>query len=70
VCDVCGSAELVHRRDDEPDAVAARLEVYHRQTAPILPYYRARGILVTIDGMADIDAVTRAIDSVLAGRQD
>ncbi len=70
VCDVCGSSELVHRRDDEPDAVAARLEVYHRQTAPILPYYRARGILVAIDGMADIDAVTRAIDSVLACRQD
>ncbi len=42
VCDKCGSREFVHRPDDRPEAVAARFEVYRRQTEPILPYYRAR----------------------------
>ena len=66
VCDMCGSADLVHRADDRPEAVKTRFEVYRRQTAPILPYYRARGILRTVDGMADIDAVTRQIEQLLA----
>ena len=45
--------------------MAARLEAYHRQTAPILPHYAAQGILHTVDGMADIDEVARQIDGVL-----
>ena len=65
VCDVCGCREFVHRADDRPEAVEARFEVYRRQTAPILPYYEARGILRRIDGMADIDAVAKAIDEVI-----
>jgi adenylate kinase len=65
VCDVCGSTDLVHRADDRPEAVQTRLEAYRNQTAPILPYYRARGILRTVDGMADIDDVTRQIEAVL-----
>lgn len=65
-CDVCGSSDLVHRADDRPEAVATRLEAYRNQTAPILPYYRSRGILSTVDGMADIDEVTRQIEAVLA----
>jgi adenylate kinase len=65
ICDVCGSSEFVCRADDRPEAVKARFEVYHRQTAPILPYYRDRGILRRVDGMADIDAVTREIDKIL-----
>lgn len=67
VCNVCGCTEFDYRADDRAEAVAARLEVYRRQTEPILPYYRARGILRTIDGMADIDAVTAAIQRVLSG---
>ncbi len=66
-CDVCGATDFVRRADDRPEAVATRLEAYRRQTAPILPYYRARGILRTVDGMADIDEVTRQIEAVLAG---
>ncbi|MBV8888270.1 MAG: adenylate kinase [Alphaproteobacteria bacterium] len=66
ICDICGSTDLVHRRDDRPEAVAARLEVYRRQTAPILPYYRERGILRSVDGMADIDTVAKQIEGVLA----
>jgi len=66
VCDMCGTADLVHRADDRPEAVKTRFEVYRRQTAPILPYYRARGILRTVNGMADIDEVTRQIEQLLA----
>lgn len=65
VCDVCGSRQFVHRPDDRPEAVKARLEVYDRQTAPILPYYRAHGILRVVDGMGGIDEVTRQIEQIL-----
>jgi adenylate kinase len=69
VCEVCGSTDLVHRADDRPEAVATRLAAYRNQTAPILPYYRARGILRSVDGMAEIDEVTREIEAVIAGRE-
>ena len=69
VCDVCGSTDLVHRADDRPEAIATRLAAYRNQTAPILPYYRARGILRSVDGMAEIDEVTREIEAVIAGGQ-
>jgi adenylate kinase len=69
VCDVCGSTDLVRRADDNRETVAARLEAYHRQTAPIIPHYAASGILRTVDGMAEIDEVARQIDTVLAAVQ-
>jgi adenylate kinase len=65
VCDVCGGTEFLRRADDRRETVAARLEAYHRQTAPILPYYKARGILHFVDGMADFDAVTEQIEAIL-----
>jgi len=65
VCDVCGGTDLVHRADDRPEAIATRLAAYRNQTAPLLPYYRERGVLRTVDGMADIDEVTRQIETVL-----
>ncbi len=65
VCDVCGSAEFTRRADDRAETVAARLVAYHGQTAPILPHYRASGRLHEVDGMADMDAVTAAIEAVL-----
>ena len=68
ICDVCGSTEFVRRADDNRETVAARLEAYHRQTAPIIPHYAAAGILKTVDGMADIDEVARQLDTVLAAR--
>jgi len=67
VCDVCGGTEFVRRPDDNPETVRARLRAYHEQTAPLLPYYRARGLLITVDAMADIDAVTEEIFRRLAG---
>ena len=66
VCDVCGSHEFTRRADDNRETVVARLEAYHRQTAPILPHYEALGLLRGVDGMADIEEVGRQIDSALA----
>jgi len=65
VCDVCGTRDFVRRADDRPEAVKIRFEAYRKQTAPILPYYRGKKILETVDGMADIDDVTRQIETVL-----
>lgn len=67
VCDVCGGHEFVRRADDRPETVAARLEAYHRQTAPILPYYAAQHRLYSVDGMAPIDQVTAEIEWILEG---
>jgi adenylate kinase len=65
VCDFCGGTQLVHRADDRPETVKARLAAYREQTTPILPYYRAKGILVAVDGMAEPDLVSAAIERVL-----
>ncbi|HYZ24609.1 MAG TPA: adenylate kinase [Rhodopila sp.] len=67
VCDVCGSTEFTRRADDNRETVGARLEAYHRQTAPIIPHYAQAGILRVVDGMASIEEVARQIDAVLAG---
>ncbi len=65
VCDNCGGTEFRRRDDDNEATVRARLEAYHAQTAPILPYYAQAGVLQGVDGMADIDEVTRQIEEVL-----
>ena len=66
VCDNCGSHDFVRRADDRRETVAARLETYHSQTAPILPHYAAQGRLHVVDGMAEMDAVTADIEAALA----
>ena len=66
-CDVCGSTEFKRRPDDNPETVRARLQEYHQQTAPIIPYYKEKGLLRRVDGMAPVDAVTRQIEAVLEG---
>lgn len=65
VCDSCGSKEFTRRKDDNAGTVSARLAAYHAQTAPLLPYYAGRGVLKNVDGMAEIDEVTRQIEAVL-----
>jgi adenylate kinase len=65
ICDVCGSTEFVRRADDKAETVAARLDAYHRQTAPLLPFYRAQGKLKAVDGMAEMDEVTRQLEALL-----
>jgi adenylate kinase len=66
-CDACGSTEFVRRPDDKPETVRARLRAYHEQTAPLLPYYKDKGLLISIDGMAEIDAVSAEIVRRLEG---
>jgi adenylate kinase len=65
-CDVCGSQEFTRRADDKAETVAARLQAYHAQTAPLLPYYAAQGKLRSVDGMAEMGAVTAALEGILA----
>lgn len=64
-CDSCGAKEFVRRADDNAETVKKRLDEYYAKTAPILPYYRGRGALRSIDGMADMDAVTRSLEAIL-----
>jgi adenylate kinase len=57
VCDVCGG-ELYQRDDDSEETVRTRLEVYHTQTEPIIDYYKAQGLVVTISALGKVDEVT------------
>lgn len=66
VCDVCGATEFTRRKDDNRETVKSRLDAYHAQTAPLLPYYKGKGILRSVDGMAVISDVTRAIDGLVS----
>lgn len=54
------------RADDSEEVLKNRLAVYHKQTAPIIPYYQAKGMLKTVDGMQAIDAVSAQIDAILS----
>jgi len=66
VCDVCGSDEFKRRPDDNEETVRTRMAEYRAKTAPILPIYEARGIVTHVDGMAPIDEVNDAIETILA----
>lgn len=65
VCDVCGSTQFVRRPDDNAETVRSRLVAYEAQTAPLLPFYRAKGLVRTVDGMQPIEEVTAAIERAL-----
>jgi adenylate kinase len=67
-CDVCGNHEFKRRPDDNEATVRTRMEEYRAKTAPILPIYRARGLVHHVDGMADIEHVTAAIEAILDGK--
>ena len=67
-CDKCGGHEFKRRPDDNEETVRTRMAEYRAKTAPILPFYEARGIVTRVDGMAHIDRVTNAVEEVLAGR--
>ncbi|GBR31434.1 adenylate kinase [Gluconobacter kondonii] len=55
------------RPDDNPEVVRARLDVYRKQTAPILPYYEKAGRLLHVDGMKDVESVGKALDAIVTG---
>lgn len=66
ICDKCGGTEFTRRADDNEKTVRDRLQVYNKQTAPLVEYYSKMGNLHVIDGMADIAVVTHAMEAVLA----
>jgi len=66
-CDVCGG-ELYQRPDDNEETVRNRLKVYHEQTAPLIEYYKNKGILREIDGSKSIEEITQQIISILEGK--
>lgn len=65
-CDKCGGHEFKRRPDDNEETVRTRMAEYRAKTAPILPLYEERGIVSRVDGMAEMDAVTSAIEAILA----
>jgi adenylate kinase len=65
-CDKCGSTEFKRRPDDNAETVRTRMAEYRAKTAPILPVYQARGIVSHVNGMAELDDVTTAIERILA----
>jgi adenylate kinase len=66
VCDKCGSTEFKRRPDDNEATVRTRMGEYRAKTAPILPIYDERGIVSRVNGMAEIDHVTAAIERIMA----
>ena len=65
VCDACGSTEFKRRPDDNEETVRTRLAEYRTKTAPILPYYKERGLHRCVDGMGSVDDVAAEIDTIL-----
>lgn len=65
-CDKCGATEFKRRPDDNEETVRTRMAEYRAKTAPILPIYETRGIVARVDGMADLDDVTKAIEAIIA----
>jgi adenylate kinase len=66
VCDRCGSTHFKRRADDNRETVVERLQVYYKETSPLIGYYYAKGKLQSVDGMADIEHVTADIEAILS----
>ncbi|HEX9922115.1 MAG TPA: adenylate kinase [Anaerolineae bacterium] len=64
ICDVCGG-ELYQRDDDNPETIRAQLKTFHRQTAPLINYYREAGLLIEIDGEGDVSQVSQRMSEAL-----
>ena len=64
ICDVCGK-ELILRDDDKPETVKNRLDVYHKQTQPLIDFYTEKGVLRSVDGTVDMKDVFAAIVAIL-----
>ena len=65
VCDICGGLEFKRRPDDNEQTVRTRMAEYREKTAPILPFYEAKGLVRRVDGMLEVATVAAAIDAVL-----
>jgi adenylate kinase len=65
ICDQCGSKNFICRKDDNVETVANRLKIYRDQTSKLLPYYKDKGILYSVDGVADIKIVSEQIKLIV-----
>ena len=65
VCDQCGGTKFTRRADDNAETVRSRLEAYHDQTGPILAFYKEKGVVKGVDGMAAIDDVTNQLNGIV-----
>ena len=65
-CDACGG-ELYQRDDDRPEVIENRYDVYTSSTAPLIEFYRSRGLLAEVDGKADPDAIFARIMEIIGG---
>ncbi len=65
VCDKCGGTDMKHRGDDNAESLKQRLMEYYKKTSPLIGYYYAKGQLRTVDGLAEIGDVQKAIAAVL-----
>lgn len=65
LCDRCGG-KLIQRADDNPEAIRRRLELYHKDTAPLVDFYKKKAILHEVDGQQPIPAVEAVINGILA----
>jgi adenylate kinase len=68
-CDVCGG-EVIQREDDREEAISRRLEIYERQTAPLIEWYRERSQLAAVNGSGSPDSVTRRLVRVIEDHRD
>jgi adenylate kinase len=67
ICDVCGG-DVVHREDDTPDAVRKRLDLYSKETEPLIAYFEQLRMLVAVDGIGSADEVTQRIVHAIESR--
>ena len=67
VCDFHPEAQLVHRADDNPETVRARLATYEKQTRPLVDYYSSKNLLRTVDGNRDRESIYRDIEQIVKG---
>ena len=65
VCDICGGTTMTRRADDNAETVASRLSAYPAQTAPLVSYYVAKGVLERLDAMGEIDAIATRLGEVV-----
>lgn len=65
VCDVCGSTDLYHRADDNEETIGNRLEVYEKNTAPLIDYYDKQHKLIRVNGVGDMEDISRAMQAEL-----
>ena len=66
VCDKCGSTNLYHRADDNEETIGNRLKVYEENTAPLINYYADQGLLKRVNGIGEMEDITKAIQAELA----